>query len=153
MQMSSKGVEALGTAFFVSSRGILLTARHIVDGELSEGVPAGDVTGSPNHGFFVLVPSGVTAQGQRHRTSLRVTQVALEPRTSDVAVILVNMTEFRSSVLPYLKPWPLAHFRPTPGEEAVAVGYQEWRSGPLVTSGAAVPTLNDARNSGLPKDL
>jgi hypothetical protein len=137
LETTPRGIFALGTAFFVSERGILVTARHVVDGQLDNDVAAGDHLAQSDHRFFVLVPSDVTSQGQRHRASLVVTQVALEARLSDVAILVVDMSQFPVATRQHLKPWRLAHFRPVPGESSWAVGYADMAVGEAIASGPA----------------
>jgi len=135
LETTPRGIVALGTAFFVSERGVLVTARHVVDGRLDDDVAAGDHLGQSDHGLFILVPSDVTSEGQRHRASLVVTQVALEPQLSDVAILVVDMDQFPVATRQHLKPWTLAHFRPIPGESSWAAGYAGMVVGETVASG------------------
>lgn len=137
LETTPRGIVALGTAFFVSERGILVTARHVIDGQLDDNISAGDHLGHRDHRFFVLVPSEVTSPGQRHRTSLMVTQVALEPQLSDVAILVVDMGQFPVVTRQHLKPWTLAHFRPIPGESSWAIGYADMAVGKVIVSGPA----------------
>lgn len=141
LEVSPEGLMPLGTAFFVSSRGILFTARHVVDGWLPEDVPAGDRFGMPDQQLFILVPSGDTSAAQRHRISVIVTQVALDPNRSDVAVLVVDMGGFPSVMRDYLRPLSLAHFRPMVGERSIAIGYAGMAIGDPIDAEAGSPDL------------
>jgi len=127
-----------GTAFFVSEQGILLTARHLVDGVFGTDVTAGEHVGEPGHFFFVLVP-GAEANGPR--ASLRVTHVSFEPRKSDIAILRIDMGSFPSATLPHLRPWPLAHFKPEPGEICAVAGYANMAVGEPVDPTGVSPDL------------
>ena len=140
---SESGVmRARGTAFFVSDRGLLITARHVIDEKVPDDVSGGDHRGPEGHHYFVIVPSSPTEAGQADRVSLRVVQIALDPRKSDVAVMTVDMGAFPDVMRPSLKPWPLAHVRPTPGEECMVMGYADMAVGePVDSAGGSLDVI------------
>src|ERR1700733_13038566 len=137
LQSRPGGIIPLGTGFFVSARGLLATARHVVDGDLVGDVPTGDVFGPPDSLLFVLVPSGDTPAERNRRTGVPLRQVALHPGKSDVAILIVDMSRFPPSMIQHLRPWTLAHFRPTAGEEAAALGYAGMEVGDFLATGDA----------------
>jgi S1-C subfamily serine protease len=123
LESDNEVITAVGSAFFVSDQGILLTARHVVDAAFGDDVTAGDHVGGPGRFYFVLIPAGTSPEAQAHRVSLRVTHVSFQPELSDVAIVRADMEAFPAELFPRLKVWPLAHFRVTPGEECMAAGY------------------------------
>lgn len=141
LEQRSGVIAAMGTAFFVSQQGILLTARHVIDGMFGDDPSPGEHFGEPGHFFFVLVPGGPVPEAISHRESLRVTHISLEPRKSDIAILRVDMSSFPLETLPHLKPWPLAHYRPTLGEECAVFGYAEMAVGQPVDPTGASPDL------------
>jgi hypothetical protein len=141
VDMTPEGMTPVGTAFFVSALGLLLAARHSVDGFLPADVSAGDHFGNPSERLFILVPSGNTATALRHRTAMLITQIALEPRLSDVAILEVNMEAYPADTRNHFRPWPLAHHRPTTGEDCVVAGYADMKVGELIDATEMSPDL------------
>lgn len=115
-------IKSVGTAFFVSEAGLLVTARHVIDGMVPEDAPEGRFLGRHSHKFAIVVPS-TPSEDPDEVTAIRIQQIALDASVSDVAVLRVDMREFPAALLPYLRPWPLAHVRPKSGEECLVIGY------------------------------
>lgn len=127
-------VRAMGTAFFVSTLGILVTARHVVDEMVPEDAPEGRVLGRPGHRLVVVVPSHPSDAPAVVQT-VPVLQVSLDTSISDVAVLRVDMSQFPAVMLPYLLPWPIAYIRPASGEGCEVIGYDEMTVGGVDPSG------------------
>jgi hypothetical protein len=141
VKMTPEGMTPVGTAFFVSALGLLIAARHSVDGFLPVDVLPGDHYGRPNERLFILVPSGDTPAAARHRTTMLITQIALEPGLSDVAILEVNMETYPAQVRAHFRPWPLAHHRPTTGEDCVVAGYADMKVGEFINATRVSPDL------------
>jgi hypothetical protein len=141
VDVTPEGMTPAGTAFFVSELGLLFAARHSVDGFLPADVSVGDHYGHPNERLFILVPSGNTASALHHRTTMLITQIALEPRLSDVAILEVNMETYPAEMRTHFRPWPLAHHRPTTGEDCVVAGYADMKVGELIDATGMSPDL------------
>src|SRR5450759_5852322 len=77
VDMTPEGMTPVGTAFFVSELGLLIAARHSVDGFLPAEVSAGDHYGRANERLFILVPSGDTPAALHHRTTMSVSYTHL----------------------------------------------------------------------------
>jgi hypothetical protein len=127
-------VRAIGTAFFVSKLGLLVTARHVVDEMVSDEAPEGRFNGPPGHALVIMVPLQPSDAPTAVKT-VPVQQVSLDMGVSDVAVLRVDMNEFPQAVLPYLQPWPLAYIRPTIGEGCQVIGYDKLAVDEVDTSG------------------
>jgi hypothetical protein len=115
-------ITALGSAFFISNLGLLITARHVVDEAIRKDRPEGRSAGRPGHHYVIVVPRN-SSDTPLEVIGLPVQQIGFDSTTSDVAVLRVDMNQFPDDLLPHLRPWPLAHVRPEPGEECTIYGY------------------------------
>jgi V8-like Glu-specific endopeptidase len=117
-----------GTAFLISELGLFLTAGHVVNGEFSHDIEAGDYKGKAGNVFFILVPGGDGAKERGHLVGVTIDQIVFEPRSSDVAILKVDMRKIPPGTRRHMMPWPLAHFKPTVDEKCVVAGYADMRT-------------------------